>query len=94
VDVRGDELIRHVIDGRTVLEYGKPQIGGGQVSPADPSVKVDGTRLTGGYIAIQAETGPTDFRRIELLNLEGCTDPKASNYKTYVVKADPKLCRY
>ena len=94
VDVRGDESIRHIIDGQTVLEYSKPRIGGGQVSPFDPKVKVDGTPLTRGYIAIQAESGPTDFRKIELLNLEGCADPKAANYKTYVVKAVPALCRY
>ena len=94
VEVRGDEMIRHLVDGQTVLEYSKPQIGGGQVSPVDPTVKVDGTPLTRGYIAIQAETGPTDFRKIELLNLEGCTDPKASNYKSYFLKANPKSCRY
>jgi len=94
VEVHGDEVIRHIVDGQTVLEYTKPQIGGGNVAPFDPKVKVDGTPLTGGYIAIQAETGPTDFRKIELLNLEGCSDPKASNYKSYVLKANPKLCRY
>src|SRR6186997_2325339 len=27
--VHGDELVRHMIDGKTVLEYSKPQIGGG-----------------------------------------------------------------
>jgi hypothetical protein len=94
VEVHGDELIRHIVGGQTVLEYTKPQIGGGNVSPFDPKVKVDGTPLTEGYIAIQAETGPTDFRKIELLNLEGCTDPKASNYRAHFVKANPKLCRY
>ena len=94
VEVHGDERIRHIVDGRVVLEYGKPQIGGGSVNPVDPAVKVDGTPLTGGHIAIQAETGPTDFRKIELLNLEGCADPKASNYKRYIVKSNPKACRY
>jgi len=94
VEVHGDERIRHIVDGQTVLEYSKPQIGGGSVNPVDPAVKVDGTPLTGGYIAIQAETGPTDFRTIELLNLEGCADPKASNYKRYIVKSNPKACRY
>ncbi len=93
VEVHGDELVRHIVNGQTVLEYTKPQIGGGQAAPVDPRVKVDGTPLTGGYIAIQAETAPTDFRRIELLNLEGCTDPRASNYKTYFVKSNPRLCR-
>jgi hypothetical protein len=92
--VHGDELIRHMVEGQPVLEYTKPQIGGGSVSPFDPAVKVDGTPLTGGYISIQAETAPIDFRKIELLNLEGCTDKKASNYKSYIVKSNPKMCRY
>ena len=56
VVVHGGESIKHVVEGQTVLEYSKPQIGGGLASPADPAVKVDGTMLTGGYIALQAET--------------------------------------
>ena len=92
--VHGDELVRHLVDGQTVLEYTKPQIGGGSVSPVDPAIKVDGTPMTGGYISIQAETAPADFRKIELVNLEGCTDKKASNFKSYIVKSNPKTCRY
>jgi hypothetical protein len=91
--VHGDELIRHMIDGKTILEYSKPQIGGGAASPVDPAVKIDGTPLTGGYISIQAETAPADFRKIELLNLEGCMDPRASTYKSYLVKSNPAMCR-
>ena len=56
-------------------------------------MKVDGTPLTGGYISIQAETAPIDFRKIELLNLEGCMDPKAPNYKSYFVKSNPAMCK-
>jgi hypothetical protein len=93
VEVHGDESVRHIVEGDTVLEYSKPQIGGGNVAPVDPKVKVDGTPLTGGYIALQAETAPIDFRKVELLNLEGCTDPKASNYKSYVVKSNPAMCK-
>ena len=92
--VHGDELIRHMIDGQTVLEYTRPQIGGGSASPTDPKVKVDGTPLTGGFISLQAETASADFRKVELLNLEGCMDPKASNYKTYVVRSAPNACQY
>lgn len=91
--VHGDELVRHIVEGETVLEYTKPQIGGGSASPTDPAVKVDGTPLTGGYISLQAETAPVDFRKVELLNLEGCTDPKAPNYKTYFVKSNASMCR-
>jgi Domain of Unknown Function (DUF1080) len=91
--VHGDELVRHMIDGKTLLEYSKPQIGGGAVSPVDPAIKVDGTLLTGGYISLQAETAPTDFRKVELLNLEGCMDPAAASYKSYFVKSNPAMCR-
>jgi hypothetical protein len=92
--VHGDELIQHVVEGKVVIEYSKPQIGGGQASPTDPAVKVDGTPLSGGYISIQAETAPIDFRKIELVNLEGCSDPKAANYKSYIVKSNPSMCKY
>jgi hypothetical protein len=91
--VHGDELVRHMVEGTTVLEYTKPQIGGGNASPVDPAVKVDGTPLTGGYISLQAETAPIDFRKVELLNLEGCMDPKASTYRKYFVKSNPAMCR-
>ena len=91
--VHGDELVRHTVDGKTVLEYAKPQIGGGGVSSVDPAVKVDGTPMTGGYISLQAETAPIDFRKVELLNLEGCMDQRWPSYRTYFVKSNPAMCR-
>jgi hypothetical protein len=92
--VLGDEKIQHIVEGKTVLEYTKPQIGGGQVDQFDPAVKQDGKLLSEGYIALQAESHPVEFRKVELLNLCGCTDPKASNYKSYFVKSDNSQCRY
>jgi hypothetical protein len=91
--VFGDSLIRHIVNGDTVLEYSKPQIGGEVVNGFDPAVKQDGKLLTGGYIALQSESHPLDFRKVEILNLVGCMDPKASNYKSYYVKSDPSACR-
>ena len=91
--VHGDELLRHIINGQTVLEYSKPQIGGGSVNPFDPAIKIDGKALTGGYISIQAETAPIDYRKVELLNLEGCTDPRSKSYRPYIVKSNPSMCR-
>ncbi|HET9271152.1 MAG TPA: DUF1080 domain-containing protein [Vicinamibacterales bacterium] len=91
--VHGDELVRHIVDGRTVLEYTKPQIGGGGANPVDPAVKIDGTPMTSGYISLQAETAPTDFRKVELLNLEGCTDPRSRSRRPYIVKSNPAMCR-
>ena len=92
--VLGDSLIRHIVNGDTVLEYTKPQIGGGVVSGFDPAVKQDGKPLTEGYIALQSESHPVEFRKVELLELVGCTDPKATNYKNYFVVSDPSRCRY
>jgi thiamine biosynthesis lipoprotein ApbE len=92
--VLGDEVVRHVVEGETVLEYTKPRIGGGNASPTDPAVKVDGTPLTRGFIAIQSETAPVDFRKIEIVNLEGCADPKAKNHRAYIAKPNPAMCRY
>jgi hypothetical protein len=94
VVVHGDELVQNLMEGQVVLEYTRPQIGGGQAAPTDPKIKVDGTPLTGGYISIQAETAPIDFRKIELLDLEGCMDPKATNYKSYVIKPKAGACKY
>jgi 3-keto-disaccharide hydrolase len=94
VHVQGDSVIKHVIEGKTVLTYEKPQIGGGSVNNFNPAVKQDGTLLTEGYIALQAESHPVEFRKVELLNLAGCSDPKAKNYKSYYVKSDNAKCRY
>lgn len=94
VEVHGDGVIRHKVNGETVLTYEKPQIGGGNVSNYDPVVKKDGQLLAGGSISLQAESHPVEFRKVELLNLVGCTDKKAKNYKSYYEKADPAACRY
>jgi len=93
VEVRGSEHLKHMIDGKTVLEYDLPQIGGGSVSNFDPAVKKDGALLSEGYITIQGESHPTEFRKIEVLNLSGCMDPKASNYKSYYVHRDDQQCK-
>ncbi len=83
-----------VMNGQTVLRYEKPQIGGGNVANYDPAVKRDGEMLTGGSISLQAESHPVEFRKVELLNLVGCRDRKARNYKSYFEKDDPASCRY
>lgn len=93
VEVLGAEHIRHMVEGKTVLEYDSPQIGGGNVINFNPSVKIDGKPLSEGYIAIQGESHPTDFRKIELLNLSGCMKPEASNFKSYYVHRDDDACR-
>jgi hypothetical protein len=68
--VLGDSLITHIIDGDTVLQYSKPTMGGGVVNGYDSTIWKPGKPLTSGYIALQSEGQPIDFRKVELLNLE------------------------
>ncbi|WP_273566058.1 3-keto-disaccharide hydrolase [Maribacter halichondriae] len=92
--VLGDSLITHIIDGEPVLQYTQPQIGGGVANRYDPKIKIDGKLLKEGFIALQSEGQPIDFRNIKIKNLKGCTDPKASNYGSYFIKSDPSSCMY
>lgn len=103
--ILGDSIIHHIIEGDTVLTYERPEVGGGFVGKdydwktagidnGDEWMKRQNTPLGSGYIALQAESHPIDFRRVELLNLKGCMDPKALNYKAYFVKSDKTQCRY
>lgn len=92
--VLGDAEIAHLAEGQEVLRYNLPQVGGGSVKNYDPNAKKDGMLLRGGYISLQSESHPIEFRKVELLNLEGCMDPKAKNTKGYFVKADNTKCVY
>jgi hypothetical protein len=94
LEVHGGGEIVHKVNGETVLRYEKPQKGGANVAGHDPAVKRDGEVLTGGSISLQAESHPVEFRKVALLNLAGCRDRKAKNYKSYFEKDDPASCRY
>jgi ABC-type molybdate transport system substrate-binding protein len=92
--VLGNERVVHYVDGTPVIDYGDVTYGGANVTGHDPQAKPDGTPLAAGYIALQSESHPIQFRRVELLNFEGCMDPGASNYRAYFVASDPQSCRY
>ncbi|MEJ2204492.1 MAG: DUF1080 domain-containing protein [Gemmatimonadota bacterium] len=91
--VLGDSLVTHLIEGRQVLEYTHPVIGGGVVSGYDPSQKVDGRPLSEGFVALQSEGQEVDFRNVRLLDLKGCTDPASERYRSWFVASDPEACR-
>jgi len=105
LEVYGDSLVRHIVEGDTVLTFTKPIIGGGFVSETHTWKEAqinnfqywldkDVTPLKEGYIALQAESQPVDFKNMELLNLVGCMDPKAKNFKLYNIKPDNSQCEY
>lgn len=81
VEVHGNDLAIHRVEGEEVIRYSGMQLD-------------DGTRLHEGYIALQAESAPIEFRSVRLLNLKGCMDDSASNYKSYFVANDPDACTY
>ena len=92
--VHGSGTITHYVNGQKVLEYSMPQFGGGVVDNYDTTTKPDGELIEGGWISLQSESHPIDFRKVELLNLAGCTDRNATNYKTYYVKSVPGSCKF
>jgi Domain of Unknown Function (DUF1080) len=67
--VLGDSLVTHIINGDTVLRYTQPQIGGGVAHGFDPKYKQDGKLLTSGFIALQSEGQPVDFKNITIREL-------------------------
>jgi hypothetical protein len=68
LEVKGDEYMRQYINGELVMEYKKPIADANdEEQPAHPME--DGIPITEGYIALQAETHPTEFRNILLLDL-------------------------
>lgn len=72
--VLGDEKIVHYIEGEPVLEYEHPTYGGPGVSERGAGLPSDGTPLTSGYIALQAEGHPIQFRNLELMELGSQAD--------------------
>lgn len=71
-----DSLIKHIVERDTVLVYEKPQIDG-KDGLFDSAQYQDKQLLKDGYIALQSESHPVEFRKVELFNLEKYMhDPK------------------
>jgi Domain of Unknown Function (DUF1080) len=96
VSVMGDSIIRHYNQksptGTPVFTYYRPVYWAGFVLNPPSGTPANNTPLKSGYIAIQAETHPYKFRKIELLNLEGCMDKSSASYRTYFVKNNQAAC--
>ena len=67
VEVNGGGAVRHFVNGELVLEYKEPQLDEGDKDAA-PLVKARGGKvlLEEGYIALQAESHPVEFRKVEI----------------------------
>ena len=70
VEVRGHEVIRHIINGDTVLEYQKPILDGAHAEASKLIEKAEGKiELSGGTISLQSESHPVEFRKVEIFDL-------------------------
>ena len=70
LEVLGNEVVRHWIDGEVVLEYSEPQL---DENDSDAALLLSNgaeLALRAGYVSVQAESHPLDFRRIEVLPLD------------------------
>ena len=66
--VLGDKVIHHILEGDTVLTYNYPQVGGNSIPEGYPLA--EGTLLKEGYICLQAESHPIDFRKVEIFEIK------------------------
>lgn len=69
IEVRNDSIIKHFINGEKVLQYNKPHIGGGAVNTGNKWKPKENQALKSGYISLQSESHPVEFKNIELLKL-------------------------
>ena len=69
VEVRGAEVIEHFVNGERVMRYTHPQY-----DPADGDAKklIKGKQLSlgEGYISLQSESHPVEFRKVEIKVLD------------------------
>lgn len=65
IEVRGNQRVRHILDGKVVLEYSQPQL-----DPRDKDAKAlivdDQLQLEAGTISLQSESHPVEFRKVEI----------------------------
>ncbi len=67
IEVRGDAVIRHIIDGKVVLEYQKPQLDERDAHAKELIAKRKGDLLLKeGTISLQSESHPVEFRKVEI----------------------------
>ena len=68
VEVRGGRSVKQYVNGKLVMAYGDIRLAPGEYrrfANIDPGAAVSAP-LTSGYISLQGESSPVEFRRIEL----------------------------
>jgi hypothetical protein len=69
VEVHGNGLIKHNVDGETVIEYERAQLDDTDAD-ARKLIKNGEKMLSAGTISLQSESHPIEFRKVEILELK------------------------
>lgn len=69
VEVRGNGIIKHIVNGEEAISYTKPQYGGDAHSEALAKVAGD-VMISEGYFCLQSESHPVEFRKVEIQELK------------------------
>lgn len=69
VEVHGNGKFIHRMEGQDVLEYERVQLDPGDAN-AKKLIKDGNLMVYGGYISLQSESHPVQFRKVELKNLD------------------------
>jgi hypothetical protein len=71
VEAHGNGTIKHLVNGQLVIQYEKPQLDGSDPDALRLTEERKGERMiSGGYISLQAESHPIEFRKVEIYPLE------------------------
>lgn len=84
-----DSVIQHLWKGKPVITYTKPKIDGTMINEFDQNKITPGTSLSQGYISLQSESHPIQFRKVSLVDLE----PFYENKKVLGAVIDTLLSR-
>ena len=70
LEVRGNKIVRHYVNGKPVLEYSEPQLDERDPHAKELAKKAGGIQLSGGSISLQSESHPMEFRKVEIKKLK------------------------
>lgn len=69
VEVRGNRIVKHILDGEVVLEYRKPQLDDRDQHAKELGETNQSLMLNEGTISLQSESHPVHFRKVEIMVL-------------------------
>ncbi len=65
IEVHGSGTVKHFVEGELVMQYEKPQLDP-KDADAKKLIKDDKLLLEEGYISLQSESHPVEFRKVEI----------------------------